>query len=150
MTISIVWQGQRKYGSDESAPIDWIVPPGRTSTEPGVMSTPGLSEMFAYHSTSMANTIRTSLIVFSRLVRSAKPALIALSGNICLIGALSSSLARFPSHLIPHNAPTGWYWALLSCFGVSSCCILTEDVRTGQHAGSAESLQARLSHFLLH
>lgn len=61
-------QGQRKYGSDESEPIDWIIPPGRTTTEPGVMSTPGLSEMFAYHSTSMANTIRTSLIVFSRLV----------------------------------------------------------------------------------
>lgn len=33
------------------------------------MSTPGLSEMFAYHATTMANTIRTSLIVFTRMVR---------------------------------------------------------------------------------
>ena len=32
------------------------------------MSTPGLSEMFAYHATTMANTIRTSLLVFTRMV----------------------------------------------------------------------------------
>ena len=61
-------QGTRRYGSDEAEPIDWIVPPGRTTGEPGVMSTPGLSEMFAYHATTMANTIRTSLVVFTRLV----------------------------------------------------------------------------------
>ena len=30
------------------------------------MTTPGLSEMFAYHATTMANTVRTSLVVFSR------------------------------------------------------------------------------------
>ena len=50
-------QGTRRYGSEEAEPIDWIVPPGRTTGEPGVMSTPGLSEMFAYHATTMANTI---------------------------------------------------------------------------------------------
>ena len=61
-------QGTRRYGSEEAEPIDWIVPPGRTTGEPGVMSTPGLSEMFAYHATTMANTIRTSLLVFTRMV----------------------------------------------------------------------------------
>ena len=32
------------------------------------MTVPGLSEMFAYHATTMANTINTSLVVFSRKV----------------------------------------------------------------------------------
>ena len=35
------------------------------------MTDPGLSEMIAYHSTTMANTIKTALLVFSRKVRSA-------------------------------------------------------------------------------
>lgn len=60
-------QGTRRYGSDESEPIDWIVSPANQSS-PGHMTTPGLSEMFAYHATTMANTIKTSLIVFSRKV----------------------------------------------------------------------------------
>ena len=34
------------------------------------MTSPGLSEMFAYHAVTMANTIKTSLIVFSRKVSS--------------------------------------------------------------------------------
>ena len=38
------------------------------STKPSRLSYPGLSEMFAYHATTMANTIRTSLLVFSRKV----------------------------------------------------------------------------------
>ena len=57
-------QGSRRYGTEEAEPIDWIVPPRE-----GVMGPPSLSEMFAYHATTMANTIRTSLIVFSRKVR---------------------------------------------------------------------------------
>jgi hypothetical protein len=32
---------------------------------------PGISEMFAYHATTMANTIRTSLLVFTRKARAA-------------------------------------------------------------------------------
>jgi len=60
------YQGTRRFGSDESEPIDWIVPPGRGG-DAGGMSAPGLSEMFAYHATTMANTIRTSLVVFTRL-----------------------------------------------------------------------------------
>jgi len=59
------YAGARRYGSEEAAPIDWIVPPTRTGA-PGTMTTPGLSEMFAYHATTMANTIRTTLVVFSR------------------------------------------------------------------------------------
>ena len=81
-------QGTRRYGSDEAAPIDWIVQPNEQGSGPrGISSSgggkggrskssteraltgPGLSEMFAYHATTMANTIRTSLIVFSRKVR---------------------------------------------------------------------------------
>ena len=56
-------QGSRRYGTEESAPIDWIVPPRE-----GMVTQPSLSEMFAYHATTMANTIRTSLVVFSRQV----------------------------------------------------------------------------------
>jgi hypothetical protein len=60
--------GTRRYGSEEAEPIDWIVPPGSISKGPGRFTNPGLSEMFAYHATTMANTIKTSLIVFSRKV----------------------------------------------------------------------------------
>ena len=59
------YHGARRYGSEEAAPIDWIVPPTR-GAEPGTMPVPWLSEMFAYHATTMANTVRTSLVVFSR------------------------------------------------------------------------------------
>lgn len=61
-------QGTRRYGSEEAEPIDWIVSPSDNAS-PGHMTTPGLSEMFAYHATTMANTIKTSLIVFSRKAR---------------------------------------------------------------------------------
>ncbi|GAB4820909.1 hypothetical protein N2152v2_007955 [Parachlorella kessleri] len=57
------YSGVRRYGSDETPPIDWIIPPGRRVTSIGDS---GLSEVFAYHSTAMANTIKTSLVVFSR------------------------------------------------------------------------------------
>jgi pyruvate kinase len=61
------YQGTRRYGSEEAEPIDWIVPPGMTTGSlQGTMSNPGLSEMFAYHATTMANTIGTSLVVFTR------------------------------------------------------------------------------------
>ena len=60
-------QGTRRHGSEESEPIDWIVAPNSDNKD-GRMSQPGLSEMFAYHATTMANTINTSLIVFSRKV----------------------------------------------------------------------------------
>ena len=43
-----------------------------TADAPGQMTSPGLSEMFAYHATTMANTIKTSLVVFSRKVCSAE------------------------------------------------------------------------------
>lgn len=60
-------QGTRRYGSEEAEPIDWIVAP-KSDAKEGRMTTPGLSEMFAYHATTMANTINTSLVVFSRKV----------------------------------------------------------------------------------
>ena len=60
-------QGTRRYGSEESEPIDWIVAP-KSDAKEGRMTQPGLSEMFAYHATTMANTINTSLVVFSRKV----------------------------------------------------------------------------------
>ena len=69
MRHCVAWQGTRRYGSEEAEPIDWIVSPS-TSASPGFMTSPGLSEMFAYHAVTMANTIKTSLIVFSRKVSS--------------------------------------------------------------------------------
>jgi len=60
-------QGTRRFGSEESEPIDWIVAP-KSESKSGSMTQPGLSEMFAYHATTMANTISTSLVVFSRKV----------------------------------------------------------------------------------
>ena len=79
-------QGTRRYGSDEAEAIDWIVQPNKQSNSSNgskgsrskvgndrAMTGPGLSEMFAYHATTMANTIRTSLIVFSRKVHPPSP-----------------------------------------------------------------------------
>ena len=66
-TFSSCLQGTRRYGSEDAEPIDWIVPPGMSDGS-GRMSNPGLSEMFAYHATTMANTIGTSLVVFTRKV----------------------------------------------------------------------------------
>lgn len=60
------YMGTRRYGSEESAPIDWIIPMARRVQDDGGLTTPGMSEMIAYHSTTMANTVKTSLIVFSR------------------------------------------------------------------------------------
>lgn len=70
--VRVSVQGTRRYGSEEADPIDWIVSPSDNAA-PGHMTTPGLSEMFAYHATTMANTIKTSLIVFSRKVRALVP-----------------------------------------------------------------------------
>lgn len=61
----LTYQGTRRFGSEESEPIDWIVAP-KSESKSGSMTQPGLSEMFAYHATTMANTIATSLLVFSR------------------------------------------------------------------------------------
>lgn len=55
------YSGTRRYGSDEAAPIDWIAAPGSQRIGDSL-----LSEMFAYHATTMANTMQTSLLVFSR------------------------------------------------------------------------------------
>ena len=61
-------QGTRRYGSNEAEPIDWIVPPFSDSKPGATITSVGLSEMFAYHATTMANTIKSSLLVFSRKV----------------------------------------------------------------------------------
>lgn len=57
-------QGQRRFGSEEALPIDWIVPPSRRAG--AVSDGAALSELFAYHSVTMANTVRAPLLVFSR------------------------------------------------------------------------------------
>lgn len=56
-------QGTRRFGSEEAPPIDWIVPPSRRA---GAYTDAALSEMFAYHATTMANTVHAPLLVFSR------------------------------------------------------------------------------------
>jgi hypothetical protein len=40
----------RRYGSDEAAPIDWIIPPGRRMSS---LADQGLSETFAYHAVTV-------------------------------------------------------------------------------------------------
>eukprot|EP01024_Parvocaulis_polyphysoides_P017226 TRINITY_DN17614_c0_g1_i3.p1 TRINITY_DN17614_c0_g1~~TRINITY_DN17614_c0_g1_i3.p1 ORF type:complete len:456 (-),score=70.65 TRINITY_DN17614_c0_g1_i3:328-1695(-) len=57
------YEGLRRHGSEEAAPIDWIIPPERRSAH---TTNAYLSEMFAYHATTMANMIHTALMVFSR------------------------------------------------------------------------------------
>ncbi|PRW56390.1 plastidial pyruvate kinase 2-like isoform A [Chlorella sorokiniana] len=57
------YQGTRRHGSDESPPIDWIIPPGRRQL---TVSDHAMSEVFAFHSVTMANTLKTSLVVFTR------------------------------------------------------------------------------------
>jgi len=55
------YTGSRRYGTPVSDKIDWVTPPQwRGSTEAGI------SEMFAYHSTIMANTLKTGIAVFTR------------------------------------------------------------------------------------
>jgi hypothetical protein len=56
-------QGARRFGSDEAPPIDWLSPPSSWSSS---ASDRELSEMFAYHSVTMANTVRAPLLVFSK------------------------------------------------------------------------------------
>ena len=56
-------QGARRVGTEEAPAIDWIQPPGKRMHS---LASAGLSEMFAYHAVSMANTLKTSLVVFSR------------------------------------------------------------------------------------
>eukprot|EP00873_Tetraselmis_striata_P009379 jgi/Tetstr1/429643/TSEL_019541.t1 len=55
------YAGSRRYGTPESDGIDWITPPQWRGTTQA-----GISEMFAYHATIMANTLKTSLVVFTR------------------------------------------------------------------------------------
>ena len=50
--------GTRRYGSEEAKPITWIQQPEG--------STPSISEMFAFHATTMANTLNCPILVFSR------------------------------------------------------------------------------------
>jgi pyruvate kinase len=61
--LVLLLQGARRYGSEEAPPIDWIVPPTRRAT---ANTDAALSEMFAYHATTMANTVHAPLMVFSR------------------------------------------------------------------------------------
>lgn len=49
------YTGSRRFGTPEAPPIDWIIPPGRRQ---GKQTNPYLSEMFAYHATTIANTVR--------------------------------------------------------------------------------------------
>ena len=49
------YQGQRRFGTEHSAPIGWI------SHKPKDR----INEAFAYHTTTMANTLGVPIIVFS-------------------------------------------------------------------------------------
>ena len=58
------YAGSRRFGSTEAPPIDWVIPHHRRGVKE--MTNPYLSEMFAYHATTMANTVKTTLVVFTR------------------------------------------------------------------------------------
>ncbi len=47
-------QGARRFGSEEAPPIDWIVPPARRASSSDNVA---LSEMFAYHATTMVRSV---------------------------------------------------------------------------------------------
>ena len=51
--------GLRRAGSVESEPIDWIQGPHQTAGA-------DMSEVLAYHTTTMANTLNANIIVFTR------------------------------------------------------------------------------------
>lgn len=57
------YSGTRRHGSDESKPINWIQPPLWRGNR---LANDAIPEMFAYHATSMANTLKCPLVVFSR------------------------------------------------------------------------------------
>lgn len=68
------YSGQRRYGSEEAPPIDWITPPPRNAPIIDVKSL-ALSEIVAYHAVHMADTMKAPLVVFSR--RGSMPALLS-------------------------------------------------------------------------
>jgi len=63
------YQGTRRFGTPNAAPIDWITRSDRAAPAHD------LSEVFAYHATTMANTMRVPLLVFSHTGR--MPALLS-------------------------------------------------------------------------
>jgi len=68
------YAGERRFGSNEAKPIDWIVAPPPGSRISSLMARE-LSEVMAYHAVHMADTIKAPLVVFSR--RGSMPALLS-------------------------------------------------------------------------
>lgn len=68
------YSGQRRYGSEEAQPINWITPPPRDAPILDVKSL-ALSEIVAYHAVHMADTMKAPLVVFSR--RGSMPTLLS-------------------------------------------------------------------------
>ncbi|CAG9467869.1 unnamed protein product [Pedinophyceae sp. YPF-701] len=56
------YRGARRFGTDESERIDWIRRP-KDDEEPTLLE---ITEMFAYHTTMMANTLKAPIVAFSR------------------------------------------------------------------------------------
>lgn len=88
-------QGVRRYGSEEAEAIDWINSP--TAFDGSSRSNSGhtaavMSEMFAYHATTMANTIRSPLVVFTRKVGGVCGANELLKDCPCVCGVCNAML----------------------------------------------------------
>ena len=100
-------QGSRRYGTEESAPIDWIVPP-----RDGMVTQPSLSEMFAYHATTMANTMYSSLIVFSRQVcrSSARWTAATMASLHAMLWRAASTGSDPELQVLILHQPTAKYW----------------------------------------
>lgn len=59
------YSGERRFGSEEAPPIDWVTAPPRHAPIEDVTS-PALSEIVAYNAVHMADTMKCPLVVFSR------------------------------------------------------------------------------------
>ena len=76
------YAGERRFGSDEAPPIDWIAPPPPGSSISSLMAKE-LSEVLAYHAVHMADTIKAPVVVFSR--KGSMPALLSHYRPACPI-----------------------------------------------------------------
>jgi hypothetical protein len=97
-------QGARRYGTDEAPPIDWLLPPrtwGAATPSDGA-----LSEMFAYHSVTMANTVRAPLLVFSRWVVVGARCAAHAAGQAAVTAQRPAQPQHHDSRAAHHGAPT--------------------------------------------
>jgi len=85
------YRGGRRFGTDESEAIDWIQSP---TDDDGQLTMSGITEMYAYHCTSMGNTLRAPIVAFSK--RGRLPALLShyRPNSLCYVFTDSNIIQR--------------------------------------------------------